>query len=169
MVATLSALHKRSAVETTLPALRLGLINEFGNFGVLRAVLRLVHLVVAKHADFNLAARTVRVLPTLAVLVDVRRFDPVAARGCWTVYTISSVVFFVLSVPEHLELDVELLVHVFQWDVVFCAAARRHLGGIFHGHCEDALQAVVTHTVSAGQFRSMSVGHVVRSACQAFY
>lgn len=100
--------------------------------------------------------------------MDVRWFDPFAAFERRTVDAVFRVVFLVFAVPLHFELDIEQLVNVSEWDVLWATTFRWHVLRIFHGHLEYALQTVVAHAVVTGQSRRLVGWDVIGSASQAF-
>lgn len=107
---------------------------------------------IAQCADFRGTAGTLRVsAPSLCD--DVRWFDPLAALRCRAVDAILGVVFLVLAIPEDFELQVEEMVHMLERNMLFGAAARRHVSRISHRHLKNPLQAIVTHSMAAAKLR----------------
>lgn len=132
-------LDQRAAIVTSLPPFLLGLLDKLGDLRILGAVAGLVRLVVAERADFELASRASGVFLPFFIFMDVRGLYPFPAFGRWAVYAVFGVVLLVLPVPVSLEFEVEELVHVLEWDMIVCAAPRRHVGWVFHRHFKNPL------------------------------
>ena len=162
-------LDQRAAIVTSLPPFLLGLLDEFGDFRVLGTVARLVRLVVAERAYFQLAPRASGVFLPFLILMDVRRLYPFPTFGRRAVDAVLGVVFLVFSVPVSLKSEIEELVHVLERDVVVCAASRGHMSWVFHRHLEDPLQALMAHAMAACKLGRAWVRDIVGGAGQAFY
>lgn len=162
-------LDQRAAIVTSLPSFLLGLLDKLGDLRVLRTVARLVRLVVAERADFELASRASGVFLPFLVLMDMRGLYPFPTFGRRAVDAVLGMVFLVFSVPVSLKFQIKELVHMLEWDVVVCAASRWHMSWVFHRHLEDPLQALVAHAMAACKLGRAWVRDIVGGAGQAFY
>ncbi len=81
-----------------------------------------------------------------------RWLDPFATFLARTIDAVFGVIFLVLAIPVYFEFEIEELVNVFERDVLVCTAFWWHMLRVIYGHFEDALEAVVTHSMGAGQF-----------------
>lgn len=132
MVTAFFQLHHRRAGVAFLPSFLLGCLDELFRRGILGAVAGGVGFVVTDRADTSAAAFAFPYLPAVFGR-DVIGFDPLAAAPGDAVDFILGLVFEEFPVPVSLEGLVEEFVHVFQVDVRFCAAARRHVCGVGDG------------------------------------
>lgn len=82
--------------------------------------------------------------------VHVLGLDPFSALFAWTVDSVLGRPLLIFTVPRFLEIMVKERLDVFEGYVFFCAAAWRHVRGVFDAHLEDALEAGVAHSVGAG-------------------
>jgi hypothetical protein len=124
-----------------------------------------VHFGVALRAYLEPAAGTFRKLAAFVGL-EMVRLDPLTTLGCGAVYAIPRVVLLISSIPQHLKLDIEQLVHMLQWNVVFGAAFGRHMRRIFDRHLKHSLQAFVAHPMAARQLGGFRGGHIIRTTCE---
>ena len=149
MVTAFLQLDQRAAIVTSLPPFLLGLLDKLGDLWVLGTIAGLVRLVVAERADFELASRASAIFLPFLILMDMRGLYPFPTLGRRAVDAVLGMVLLILPVPMSLKFEIEKLVHVLEWDVVVCAAPRRHMGWVFHRHFENPLQALVAHAVAA--------------------
>jgi hypothetical protein len=153
VVATFFQLDHSITAVASLPSFLLRLLDQLRNLRILWTVCGLVHLVVAKRTYFGLASGTMSNLSALGIAMNVRRLDPLATFWERAVYPIFSVILLILAVPKNLEFEVEQLVDVLKRDVVFSAAAWRHMRWVLDRHIEHSLQAIMTHSVTARELR----------------
>ena len=150
VVAALLQFHYSPAVVASLPALVFCHLHKTVRLLVFGALSPCVKLAVAKHAHFGVASAAASVLASVGcVHAYLRRLDPFATSFSRAVETVRRRIFLVFLVPEPLELVVEETVHIFQGYVLGSAAGRGHVLGIANGEGKLALEARMTHTVSA--------------------
>jgi hypothetical protein len=78
---------------------------------------------------------------------DMAWLDPFATTFGDAVDTVLGLVLLKLAIPCLLEILVEELVDVLEINMIICAAARWHMGGILDGHLENALETYMTHAM----------------------
>lgn len=127
-----------------------------------------MRFIIAKRAHLQLAARARGVFATFTVAVNLRWLDPFATFGCGTVNAVLRIVLLILSVPRHLELQIEELVYMLEGYVIVCTASWWHVRWIFDGHLEYALETVMAHSVSTSELCRIGMRHVIRATRQAF-
>lgn len=142
-------LDQRAAIVTSLPPFLLGLLDKLGDLRVLRTVAGLVRLVVAERADFEFASRASGVFLALLILMDMRGLYPFPTFRRRAVDAVLGMVLLILPVPVSFKLEVEEFFHVLEWDMVVCAAPRRHMCWVFHRHFENPLQTLMAHSMAA--------------------
>ena len=96
-------------------------------------------LAIAQDTYLGAASTTTGVFSSSQVNADLARSDPFTTAFGRTVKILGSCVLLKLLVPESLELVVEQAVNMLQWDVLFGAAAWRHVLRIFNRQCELSL------------------------------
>lgn len=99
--------------------------------------------------------------------MDICGRDPGAAAASWTVDSVFGGVFLVFFIPLYFEAQIEELLYVLERNVLWSAAAGRHMGRIVDGHGEYSSEAGVTHAVAARKFGGSRDGYVVRHTSQA--
>ena len=105
---------------------------------------------VAYRADGELTLRTrANFPPTLNV--HVFWLNPFATPFLGAIDPVLACPLFELPVPVFLEFVVEQRFDMLQGDVLLGAATGRHVRGVFYAHLEYALEACMTHSVSARQ------------------
>lgn len=132
MVAALFELHHSGAVMTSLPTLLLGYFNERVGLFVFGAVFTAMPLSITHAAYFGLTPATFPVLsatPGTPSIVNmyVRRLDPFTTTPGGAIYSIFGGVFMVFTIPLHLELVIEQLLHVLQGNMISCTTPRWHM------------------------------------------
>lgn len=164
MVAALLELDHGGAIVAALPACVLGQARELQRGFVFRTVGCLgMPFAVAEAAHFGFAAAAFAVpAARTGVPKDAAGSDPLAAAGARAVEPVLRGVFEVFLVPLSLEFVVEVLVDVFQRDVVGCAAAWRHVLGVGQGELEDPCHAWPAPSVGAGEFGCSAARNIVR-------
>ena len=155
VIAAFLELDRGRAVVTSLPAFQFGDLGKSCGRFVFGTILTVVPFSVAHDTYLCPAAAAFPVFPSgvcaaRSVQVDICRFNPLATALGGTINAILRCVFLIFPIPFHLELQVEQLVHVFQGDVVYGAAFRRHVGRICNGHCKDAPKARMAHAMATG-------------------
>ena len=170
MVATLLQFDHGTAVETSLPALFLGNLDEFRGGGIFGTFFfQRVVFAIAESADLGVAVLAFAVFAAGVnrILVDVRWFDPVATGAGGTVDAVFGGIFLVLLVPLSFEFVVKEPFDMSERDVFGIATFRRHVSGIGHGEGEETFQAVATHPVSTGKLRSLVRWNVIVATSKA--
>jgi hypothetical protein len=121
-----------------------------------------VVLAIAQDTYFGAASATAGIFPSgCQINANFTRFDPIPAALGGTIQILGRRVLFELLVPESLELIVEQTIDMLQWDMLLSAAARWHVGRIFHRESELSLQTCVTHTMAAGELCCFGDGNIV--------
>ena len=168
MVASLLELDHGRTVVAPLPSLLLGDLDEPLGLLVLGTFLAGVPLAVASTAHLGLAPAAFAVLPVSnrPIRVDVGRLDPLAAALGRAVDAVLGRVLLVLSIPQHLELQIEQAINVLQRDVVRGAALWRHVLRVRDRQVEDSFETIIAHDVAAPELRRSGDGDVVGEARQ---
>ena len=168
MIATLFELYHRGAVEASLPAFLLGDLNKSFRILVLWTIFPGVPLAVTLTAHFDSAATTFTVfLASTWIGVYMRWFYPFTAAFGRAIYAVFGCVFLILFVPLHLEFCIEQTIHMLQWYMILRAASRRHVLRICDRHCENSLQAIMAHVMSAIQLCGLGGRYIIRETCKA--
>lgn len=102
---------------------------------------------ITSHTDLGSTPTALGPL-AIAVPMDLRRVNPIAAVGVGAVKTVVCGVLFVLAIPLLLKLQVEMRLDMAQ-GYALVAAARGHLFWVLERHLERSDNTIPAHVVTA--------------------
>jgi hypothetical protein len=150
VIAALLQLHHSPTAVASLPALVLCQLHEAIGLLIPRAFPSRVEFAVAEHAHFGITAAAPSILSSVRQIhTYLRWLDPFAASFCWAVESVGRGILLIFLVPKLLEFVIEQTLDIFQGYVLSRAAGRGHMLWVANGEGELALEARVTHAVSA--------------------
>ena len=99
------------AVEASLPAHLLGLLQDLASRLVARALPRIVPSPHTRTANFGVTSIAFSILPAIPLL-DSFGFDPLIARFLWAVNTVPGRILLELAIPIPLKFVVEKVLNI---------------------------------------------------------
>jgi hypothetical protein len=147
MVAAFGELYQGLAAVAPLPAVVIGLLQNFPRRLVLRTVPRLMPLPVTNTAYFRFAVAALGVLAAILELLDPVRLDPLSTSSSRAVDPVAGRELGKLVIPCLLERDIEQPIHVLDRDGIL-AALGRHVLRVFDGNLEETLHTGMTHSMA---------------------